>query len=1763
MRSSSLLFFAFLLSFALPNVKAQTMTSFSSEPDKFVKEVVDLMKATKREDCSATADAFAANHKSGSLASKLPSIMETANIMIGRNMRAYPHFNTYLTAVNNYVTSQKPDDLFQKWSGILNKVTNAQRRGETKDFMAYVNFFDGLVSQGALYLSSSKNWYAKADNFTLQFDSVPKASFSSVDLVASGSSDTITIKGSSGVFHPIESKWYGNKGKIDWARAGFDPGQVYADVGNYAIDITRSEFRIDTVTFYHKEYFDFALQGSLTDKLTSQKNEISYPRFESFRKDLAIKDLTPNVKFVGGFALYGNKVIGTGDDYDKATLVFHNDKNEKVLVAKSKQILLRKTESLSADRAEISLYMGKDSIYHPGLNMIYKIKLKEVDLYRGSEGIAATPFYDSYHQLEIKTDAIVWKINEPFINIKMMSGAGMAAAVFTSNNFFRYGELQKFQGVMDFNPISTVFTYSKVNQTREILAEDLAKKMNPGYSEATIKGLLYKMVEEGFIFYNEDRGLVTVRDKVFNYIAANREKDPIDYDVIQIQSFSQKMNGMMSFDDRNIDLIGVKEVLLSDSQNVFIYPDSQAINMQENKDMGFSGKVSAGRIDFKGSGFHFDYDTFMIDLTNLAAALIWVPSGRLDKYGNEILVPMTSQIEGLTGYLNIDKPDNKSGRKNYANYPIFTNLEKSFVYYDDSLIFGGTYVRDRFYFHLDPFVFDSLDNFNPYLSDFKGEFLSADIFPSFPENLKIQEDLSFGFKRTTPEKGYALYKDKATYNDSIFLSNQGLRGKGKIKYLFNKIESDSIIFFPDSMDAFAQSFLMEKTTYENVTFPYVKGTNNEIHWLPYEDSMQINMTDQPFVMYDSATLKGNLLFTKKGLKGNGDFEFREAALASNLFNFQSESLDSDTLSLVIKSIAEDKVTFNTPNVRGRVDFVKREGEFKSNVENIPTEFSNNQYRTSINEFFWDMDGNFLDFKAPPGSDGVYFISTRPDQDSLKFLGKRALFDMSTSIIKVDSVPEVLVADARIIPDKKKVTIMPGGLLDSLKNAEVVFDTATGKTKVYNASVTIQSKNKFIGNGIMDYQISTLKPYPIIIHDMGVKEVKERKKTLYYTYANGLLEEAEKFLLHPKIEFRGNVNLSEERKLPYFTGFGQLDLENKNIPTSWFKIADEVNTDTFFLHFDHPLGEDSSRMFTGIFYSPYDSLTTMYSSVMNPLRSNKDLRILDTKGILEYDEKNKVYYFGDENKINNDALIGNVLRYEEKKNIIWAEGKIDMNLVLEPIKIKSAGSVLHELDSNKFTFNTFLAFGIPMQKDILAFFGTDLINFTLDRPNMDYTAPAFEKAFAEMVDEKKADKAVEELRKAGQFIKPKDLSDFNLLLGNVKLIYEPYYQTYRSEGPIGVSFIGEAGVHKHVNGYVELGYRKNHDFFNIYFESSADNWYFISFSNNVLQLLSSNKDFNMLLAAIVPQNRKEELAQEEFYLYTATTYKKMQDFLYRMKLIAQGIRVEEQPVTEEEDFQLELEQIKKELLKIQEDTLKPQETAPPQTGKKAKQQEDIGFIQEETIPQEQPDYAPVRIEDFLKGDEQQEERPQEEQESKKDKKSKKSKDKSEEPPAQEKDDPYAEDEEAAPVEEPKEDKKSKKDKEAETSPAEQPMQQPEPVQETTPPVEEPQAEPVEQKPDKKSKKAKEIVEETPPPAEEQPAQQEDDPYADDQEAAPIESKPEKKKKTKVEPQDQTEQKTEPDQNAPAEEPALENADDVPSDFEQITGEEDKKKKKKKE
>src|SRR5690606_34017863 len=114
---------------------------------------------------------------------------------------------------------------------------------------------------------------------------------------------------------------------------------------------------------------------------------------------------------------------------------------------------------------------------------------------------------------------------------------------------------------------------------------------------------------------------------------------------------------------------------------------------------------------------------------------------------NGYLQRVNSVLQDITGTLFIDNPNNKSGRRDFPEYPIFKATKSSKEFYDYPFIYNSVYDRDRFYFQTDTFIIDSPDNFAREGLRFRGTFVSAHIFPDFREELTVQEDFSLGFKK--------------------------------------------------------------------------------------------------------------------------------------------------------------------------------------------------------------------------------------------------------------------------------------------------------------------------------------------------------------------------------------------------------------------------------------------------------------------------------------------------------------------------------------------------------------------------------------------------------------------------------------------------------------------------------------------------------------------------------------------------------------------------------------------------------------------------------------------------------------------------------------------------------------------------------------------------------------------------------------------------------------------------------------------------------
>jgi len=1491
-------FIAFVCLLSIAFLNAQQLSEFSTEHDKFMKELEQHLTAGKLEANVKTMEQFSKLVKEGKISSGwLDKIIITSNLMLGRSMGAYPHFNDYLTAIINAVNSGKTDAQFDEWSTVVDDLIPNMKKGDNNEFIKFMDFSKAFFKDNALNTTPAKTWKVETTDYKLSYtDNKPSLHFPTTTLMGYVKGDTISVKQTSGDYYPLETKWVGKSGRADWARGGFDPNKVFCTFKDYTVNTSNFYYGVDTVFFSYPEYFKAPLQGKFQDKMVSSadSNTMSYPRFESYAVGMTMKDIAPNVVYTGGFSLHGSKVLGYGKPDESAELTFYaRDGKTKILTARSQNLTIRRGQELSAEKAEVSIYFGIDSIYHPQLNLVYKVQKREMRLLRGETGIGQAKFTDSYHNDEFQTDAIFWNLDSSVLNLKILSGVGKKPGVYESVNYFNQELMRKTQGLASYEPLSALKRLvDKQNGLRDINVIDFAHALDPHLKEDEVKSLLYELLGNGFILYNEDQSIITVKDKAINYVLARNHR--IDFDIITIKSAPQSGNDNIDLKNSNINLKGVFEVPISDTAYVYFRPKNYNISLQKDRNMQFDGLVFAGRMDLTGEKFHFQYAPFTVELNKVDTMRINIPdSNKVDKYGEPVLKPMKSKVEGIKGLLEVDAPVNKGGRRRLPQFPKLYSREKSYIYYDDSAVAKGAYNRKNFFFELEPFRLDSLNNFSPDIISWQGRLVSGGIFPDVKDSVHIQGDESLGFKSETPEGGFDLYKGRGKYYGKYELNYSGLQGDGRITHSTADFTSHDIRLYPDSMLGTTDSFKLTKT-FEGVKTPAVTGTMDRIFWKPVADSMHIIMTDKAhaFAMYDDTftSFKGNLLLTGKGLRGNGTLDWDQATLTSKDISLKTMDLSADTASLNIKTNG-DKVSFKTPNVSAKVDFKTRIGDFKSNQINIPTDFTYNQYNTAINEFKWYMDEKILDFKAPAQGQGAYFNSTRPDQKGLRFLGKRAIYNLVTSVLRIEQIPEIRVADASVIPDSGVVIIEAEAKMHQLRNAVILADTITKFHRFDSCTVDIYSKEQLKAIGNYHYTTKDIKE-TISFGDISTNKTTEGKRKkehdLWTVVAKSNIDEKQNFVLYPNVGFNGEVSILSSNPAVTFKGYASLGLTNPKASTTPFFIDQDVDPTKLALNYDaKTVDKNNNLLSAGIHICPLPDAPSIYNTLLAAKKSNNDVTIFNTAGIVTQVPTGE-YVFGDEKTMKGEGKSGNVMRYDDKKGTIKAEGKFDLGTKFGVIKTYAGGSADVRMDSAKYKINLTLGIDAQMGDKMQDRFEFYMSGDDADQPDINYDNEKAKKAIHAFANENDDKKMLEDFDKTSLFVKRPKAVKANLVFTDVNFVFDPDDISLRSVGKIGVAMIGKKVINKKLEGYIEMQYKGGNDVFTIYLQTGTKGWIYFEYRPGSLGILSSYDDINNNLKALAPDKRKIKGDGKAFYMYTAASPLNKQDFVDYMKDRANGI-----------------------------------------------------------------------------------------------------------------------------------------------------------------------------------------------------------------------------------------------------------------------------------
>lgn len=1471
-------FFALLLIVALSSKafsQINPIKQYTEDPIVFLTELKTTLEVTNmgKKEIKDFMEEFTLLWNSPKYGDKLKkATYASCNLMIKKKMRILPEYKSYLTSVMNFVKSNQSEDNFISWQECVTKILNGK---VMKYFSDYLEMSENLFMSNTFYKSAVVSYSSSSNNYMFEYDTVPIVIFPNLNLRCfNNQNDSGVVYNTKGVYYPYTGIFTGENGKVNWKRAGFEDNTVWAELKKYQITLKTSGFTADSVTFYNYNYFKTPLKGRLTEKVVSEKGaNISYPRFDSYSKRMKIEDIAKDVDYDGGFSMRGPKFIGSGSKNEDALLIFKRD-GKKFLVVGAESIGITK-EKLSADGSNIKFYFDKDTITHPSLNMKFITESRLLSLVRSNNGISKSPFLNGYHKIDMYFEELSWKIDEPTIDLKMLAGNSQEDALFESSTYFRPNKYDELQGLDPVNPLIQLRDFSKKNaNTRDFTAGQYAAYLKISANE--LRPGLVTLSAKGLITYNAEDDQIHINDKLFDFIAHRSKK--LDYDVIQIPSVVRgKVNASINLLNYDMTIYGVNQIFMSDSQNVTIYPAEQKILLKKNRDFVFAGIVHAGRFDFFGKEFSFDYNKFIIDLKNTDSLRLTVKSREANAYGEFPLVRVKTVIEHINGNLEIDDPGNKSGLKQHPQYPIFNSFKDSYAYYNKKQIQNGKYPKDKFYFHLDPFTIDSLDNFSNEGLNFKGEMVTAGIFPVFREALRLQPDYSLGFVTQAPEAGYPLYGGKGTYNSTIKLSHQGLKGAGSIKYVTSVSKSDDFTFYPDSTNAIAQTFDIneQKTPPE---FPTVHGEEVKIHWVPAKDIMQAwNSKDKNFDAYKGISkINGELDLTPKELTGSGLVDFNNAKLDSKLIVFKNIKFTSDTANFSLKDSETGEVAFSTFNVNANVDFSKRLGEFKSNGAGSIVQFPANQYICYMESFKWFMDDANIEIggsgkSAPKTKDdldleGPEFISVHPKQDSLRFRASSGKYDLRKMVISAKGVTYINLADARVFPENGDVYVDKNAAMRTLNNSKIVANSVTKYHNLYNCTVNAFARKSYSGSGYYDYIDETKAKKTFYFSDIGVD-------TTFQTYAETEIKDTSNFMLSPYFGFKGKVKLQAAKTFLVFDGAARMIHDCKSIAKTWFKFESEIDPSSIYIPIPKEPLDYEGRPIAASLMVTTDS-THFYSAFLSPRKSTNDTYVLAAEGVLYFDKNAREYKISNKEKLVERSLPGNYLSLNVSQCKTYGEGKVNLGGDFGQVKIESFGNVTHTLISDSTLFDMLMSIDFFFNDDAISKMSDAVVADAHLKPT-DISRPVFEKGLREMMGKEQADKLISQLNLYGSYKKFPDELKKTLFINDLKMKWNKETRSYTSIGEIGIGNINKNQINKFVDGQVEIIKKRGGDILNIYLELDPNNWYYFNYTRGTMLAVSSNEAFNTILKELKQDKRKKagEKGEPDYYYNVCPPNKK--------------------------------------------------------------------------------------------------------------------------------------------------------------------------------------------------------------------------------------------------------------------------------------------------
>jgi len=1280
--------------------------------------------------------------------------------------------------------------------------------------------------------------------------------------------DSASLKNTKGTFSLRDKLFVGEGGRFDWSTAGLSPDSVYCDLSKFHFKTTQPSFTAQQSKMMYIGRVKSPVPGIFEFKSINHKTpaSASYPRFKSYESNVNLLGLgSEKVKYTGGFGMQGGLITSNSVEGSLATVEIMGETDKK-FKAVSASFGFRDSTIVSA-KAKITIYQQNDSIVHPAMQLNYNYGKERLTLEKEKSQLRHAPLSSSFFDVEFTADRLTWNLKSDTLLVQVRGSGNVAPMIIESMDFYDpngYGELRG-QG-FKYHPLSLVVNFANDFGTQDLFVYDLVVDGKRSLEE--VRMVADYLSQKGMIDYDARTGKIHVKDKAMHFVQA--AKGNADYDNLKIHSFTDTVsNAIISFKERNMLVYGVEEFNVSDSLNVVIKPDSSRITFLQNRDIKFNGTITAGNFEISGKEFTLKYDSFFINMKHIDSIRFYITdkNGQRRRVNNAMVGAdstaaaaggMQASANKTSGTLFINRPDNKSGKIKYPNYPRLDATAGGVIYFDRDEVLDGAYDRSVF-FVVPPFKLDSLSDADPAAINFDGTFVSSGMFPSFKEMLHTMPDKSLGFTHAVPKAGYQLYQGDGKFYGGINLDNNGLRSSGKIEYLAASAESKDFVFYPDSVVGRGNVGEIKEKQFGAVYFPQVKLGDFQMKWLPKQDKMKFKNLKEPFNLYqNTATLNGQIIVSKAGVGGDGTLTTRGSEVKSKDLTFSAKEFGARHARFEVKAADANKPALAGSDVRVKFNLAENYATISPEVEGVAAiDFPYAQFKTSIPQARWDLNTQkiIMTKAADVPLENSYFYTTRKDLDSLSFNAEKAEYDIKTQELKVSGIPYIIVADAKITPDKNEVLILEDARIGQLTNTTIVMDTLNGYHRLTDGVIDIFSRKEFAGHATYQYVNAVNDTFAIKMTDFKLEPITDLTRNKRHrgtgpaqqTVATGTIVDKDLVLVAPRIYYKGDITMYATKPALQMRGFVKLDLKKIKGYKTWLQHEQSGDEKDIFLDFDKTLTEEGRKAEAGLHFAEDNSL---YITFVFDKKDQNDENFFLPSGSLHFDKESGEFKIEDRQKAAGEKLSGKVFAYNEEKQEVRFEGPVTFFNGTKDFNLTASALGSGNMETNEIKMNSFVMVDMNVPANIYQLMATSIQNVIknegVDEGLGDQTELLYKIAdiVGERVVKDYEQRSLQNYVPLGTvpgLVKP-------IVLSNTSLKWSQANKSFYSEGKLGMSNMGRYDINGAFEGFMEI--KRNEDgapVFHLFIKASPESWFYFGFEDNRLMVHSSLPPINDFVA----------------------------------------------------------------------------------------------------------------------------------------------------------------------------------------------------------------------------------------------------------------------------------------------------------------------------